>query len=72
MNYRKTKEYKNMTHYTAVGVAEGFEEADSEEEVLAAWQYISDKGLWKSLQGFFGRQVHALIEDGVIAPPEGE
>ena len=54
-----------MDNYTAVGLAEGFIEG-SEEEVIAAWQYIWDKGLWKGLQGFFGRTVHSLLESGVI------
>lgn len=52
--------------YTAVGVAEGFEQADSEEEVIAAWQYLVDTGLAWTLQGFFGRTAAALIEQGVI------
>lgn len=65
-NIRNTKEYKGMTNYMAVGVAEGFEEADSAVEVLAAWQYIVDMGLTKSLQGWFGRTASNLIENGLI------
>ena len=63
---RDTEAYKNMDSYYAVGYAEGFEEAESEEQVLAAWQYIKDKGLWKSLQGFFGRTVSQLTDEGVL------
>lgn len=67
--YRKTKFYKSLTSYLAVAYAEGFCEGEgaSEEEQLAAWQYIWDKGLWKGLQGWFGRTVHLLVEQGVIA-----
>jgi hypothetical protein len=57
-------------NYTAVGIAEGFVEAESEEQVIAAWQYIYDTGLYRSLQGFFGRTVHALLEQGVIKENE--
>lgn len=54
-----------MDNYRAVALVEGFEEG-SEDEVLEAWQYIWDHGLWRGLQGFFGRQVHAMVEAGLI------
>lgn len=63
---RDTQAYKELDSYLAVGRAEGFEEAKTEEEVIAAWQYIKDKGLWKGLQGFFGRTVAQLTEQGVL------
>lgn len=66
MSLRETNEYKSMSTYQAVAFAEGFEEAESEEQVLAAWQFIHDKGLTASLQGFFGRTVAALIDGGHI------
>jgi hypothetical protein len=55
-----------FTPYTATGVAEGFEKADSEEHILGAWQYLVDTGLAWSLQGWFGRAARILIEDGKI------
>lgn len=55
-----------MDNYTAVGLAEGFIEADSEEQVLEAWQHLVDTGLAWSLQGFFGRNARALIDQGLI------
>jgi hypothetical protein len=63
-----------MTPYRAVALAEGFEEGSeeegseeegSEEEIIAAWQHLIDTGLAWSLQGWFGRQARALIEQGV-------
>jgi hypothetical protein len=66
MSLRETAEYKSMTPYLATGLAEGFEEADSEEQVLSAWQYLHDTRLAYSLQGRFGRTAQALIEQGVI------
>jgi hypothetical protein len=55
-----------MTPYRAVAVAEGFEEAESEEETVAAWQFLVDTGMAWTLQGFFGRTAEALIEAGVV------
>ncbi len=55
----------NMTDYQAVGLAEGFEEG-TPEQVIEAWQYLHDTGLAYKLQGSFGRNCRALIEDGII------
>lgn len=55
-----------MTRYMAVGIAEGFEEAESEEQVIEAWQYLVNTGLAWQLQGFFGRTAQALIDQGII------
>lgn len=55
-----------MDNYTAVGVAEGFIEAESEEQVIAAWQHLHDTGLAYQLQGWFGRQAQALLLRGDI------
>ena len=58
----------NFVDYTAIGIAEGFEPAESEEQVIAAWQYLIDTGLCWSLQGWFGRTAADLIENGVCSP----
>lgn len=58
-----------MDSYTAVGLAEGFIEAESEEQLTEAWQYLVDSGLAWSLQGSFGRTANNLIARGVINPP---
>jgi hypothetical protein len=58
-----------MDSYNAVGIAEGFVEADSEEQVLEAWQYLVDTGMAWKLQGWFGRTAQQLINQGYINPP---
>ena len=55
-----------MTQYEAVGLAEGFIEADSEEQVIEAWQYLHDTRIGYQLQGFFGRTLNQLLEEGII------
>ena len=72
MKYRNTKLYKELNPYIACSIAEGFCEGEgsSEKEQLIAWQWISDRGLWKQLQGFYGRSVHSLIEQGAIETPK--
>ncbi len=55
-----------MDNYTAVGIAEGFIEAETDEQVLQAWQHLVDTGLAWSLQGWFGRTARRLIDDGLI------
>ena len=39
--------------FDAVGIAEGFIESESKEQVLEAWAHIAATGMYKSLQGFF-------------------
>jgi hypothetical protein len=57
-----------MDNYQAVGIAEGFIEAESEEQVLEAWQYLHNTKLGYQLQGFFGRTLNQLLEEGLINP----
>jgi hypothetical protein len=71
MSIRESEEYKNMTPYRACSVAEGFCEGEGadQNEQAAAWQYISDTGIWRHLQGFYGRNVMNLLDSGMIDPP---
>ena len=56
-----------MDNYTAVGIAEGFIEAESEEQVIQAWQNLHDTKLGYQLQGFFGRTLNQLLNEGIIS-----
>lgn len=60
------KEKNEIDDYTAVGLAEGFIEAESEEQIIQAWQYLHNTGLAYRLQGWFGRTARDLIEEGII------
>ena len=55
-----------MTDYEATGLAEGFIQAESEEQVIDAWQHLHDTGLAYKLQGWFGRTAQSLLEAGEI------
>ena len=61
-----------MTAHQAIGLAEGFIEAESEEEVIEAWQYLLDIGLVWQLQGFFGRTAVAMIQEGILEVKDAE
>lgn len=49
---------------SACMLIEGQQEAESPEQVLAAWQYLIDTGVVWSLQGWYGRRARELIESG--------
>ena len=57
-----------MTSYLATAYAEGFCEGENatEREQLTAWQYLHDKRIAYSLQGWFGRTAQGLIKAGYI------
>ena len=54
--------------FTAVGIAEGFIDCDSEDDKIKAWQHLVDNDLVWKLQGWFGRTANQLIEQGLIQP----
>ena len=55
-----------MEDYEAIGLAEGFISAESEEQVINAWQHLHDTRLAYSLQGWFGRTAQDLLKQGII------
>lgn len=57
--------------FGACMVAEGVDEVESEEEYLAAWQYLVDTGVVWQLQGWYGRTAKSLIEAGQIEAARG-
>jgi hypothetical protein len=58
-----------LQDYSAVAIAEGFQEAESEEQLIEAWQHLVDTGLCWELQGWFGRQAQAMINEGLLTTP---
>jgi hypothetical protein len=64
------RRFKQMDTFTAIGIAEGFIEAESQEQVIDAWQYLIDTGLAWQLQGWFGRTASHLIGEGVCQEPD--
>jgi hypothetical protein len=55
-----------MDAYNATGIAEGWIDAESEEQVIEAWQYLHDTRLAYGLQGHFGRTAQRLLAEGII------
>ena len=44
----------------------------TEQDQIAAWQYLIDTGVAWTLQGWYGRNAQALIEQGLCQPPPRE
>jgi len=59
-----------MDNYTAIGIAEGFIDPQSESQVVEAWQHLIDTGIAWTLQGWFGREAIRLIDEGVCKAPK--
>ena len=58
-----------LTQSRALAIAEGYEDPESEEQWIAAWQYLIDTGLAWSMQGFFGRTASTMIQNGLCYYP---
>ena len=63
------KRKPKMTDLDATLIAEGAQEADSDEQYIQAWQHLIDTGLAWSLQGFFGRTASVMIAEGLCYYP---
>ena len=59
---------EEITPYLATAYAEGFCEGENASEVdqLHAWSYLCGTKHGYSLQGFFGRTLTSLIEQGYL------
>jgi hypothetical protein len=55
-----------FSDYLAIGIAEGFEDFTDSDLWIEAWATIGQRGLHRSLQGFFGRNLSHLKEFGVL------
>lgn len=60
-----TKQAATITVYDAISIIEGDIES-TEEEALAAWQHLLDTGVVWRLQGYYQRQIHALVDAGLV------
>ncbi len=60
--------YQNMNTYHACEIAEGFGDGEdpTQEEQRAAWQYLFDQKAYMHLQGFYGRTMKSMLENGFI------
>lgn len=54
-----------MDDLTAVQIAEGQIEVDTQDEIIEAWQHLIDTGLCWQLQGWFGRTAFELLAKGI-------
>jgi|SoiMethySBSTD1v2_1073268.scaffolds.fasta_scaffold435140_3 hypothetical protein len=55
-------------NYDLVGAVIAFESNQmNAEQVVEFAQYLWDTGLWRELQGSYGRFVHAMLADGHIS-----
>ena len=66
------EEFRITDTYHACSIVEGFDgEEHTQEEELAAWQYLYDAKAYKWLQGWYGRSMRDLIQAGLITPYNG-
>ena len=62
----------SMNFEKALATVEGMPpyEAQTEREVIAAWQWLIDMGHAWRLNGRYGRTADGLIEDDICTPPK--
>jgi len=66
MHETKFEDDSEITSYLATGYAEGFEEASCPKDVIRAWSYLCGTRIGYGLQGWFGRAITNLIEQGIM------
>jgi len=54
-----------MDTLTAIGIVEGIIDAETEDQIIEAWQTLIDTGICWRLQGWFGRNAQRMIEAGI-------
>ena len=73
-NQKKLNFFVLTDVYTACGIIEEFVDipdgVDTEHAIINAWQYLIDSGHAWTLQGWYGRNAHALIQEGVCHLPK--
>lgn len=52
----------SFSPYVMVGIAEGFEPCNDPEVQIEAWASIGQTGMYRTLQGFFGRSLQSMID----------
>lgn len=59
---------ETITSYLACAYVEEFCEGEDSSDLdkLYALSFLCGTGIYKSLQGFYGRSIHNLIADGII------
>ena len=57
-----------MDTLTAIGIVEGIIDAETEDQIIEAWQTLIDTGICWRLQGWFGRNAQKMIEAGICTP----
>lgn len=63
---RATEAYHNMTALKAVELCEQLVDAEDEDQLLAAWQWLHDSTVAYRLQGCYGRMAVSLLSQGRI------
>lgn len=65
MSIRDNPTYLNMTPLKMVEIIENPDDT-SEEQDLCAWQWVYDTGIWKHMQGSYGRGLEYMLSLGVL------
>lgn len=55
-----------MDAYKAIGLAEGWIEVQSDDDIIEAWQYLHETGIAYQLQGWYARRAKDLLDAGII------